>query len=207
MKHKILAFVLTAMMTFSLVACSNDKQNNQEAPNTENTQGNIGDKEETKVDINDALELLDAVWANYKEDEKFAAMGGDRSEENLKEDAPGVYSLDDAEAVDSELGFPAASIDTIDQAASLIHMMNANTFTCGAYHIKDKDSMESVAASLKENILNRRWMCGFPEKLVIYSVGDYLISVFGDGELITTFEGHLTEAYPSVQTVSEDAIE
>ena len=42
-------------------------------------------------------------------------------------------------------------------------------------------------------------MCGFPEKLVILSVGDYIISVFGAGELIDTFTSKLTAEYDSVK--------
>lgn len=43
------------------------------------------------------------------------------------------------------LGFPAAQLDAVDGAASLIHMMNGNTFTCGAFHVKDASQMDSVA--------------------------------------------------------------
>ena len=42
-------------------------------------------------------------------------------------------------------------------------------------------------------------MCGFPEKLVILSVGDYIVSVFGAGELIDTFISKLTTEYGSAK--------
>ena len=42
-------------------------------------------------------------------------------------------------------------------------------------------------------------MCGFPEKLVILTVGDYIISVFGAAELINTFTEKLTSEYSSAK--------
>lgn len=36
--------------------------------------------------------------------------------------------------------------------------------------------------------MGRQWMCGFPDKLVVISVDDYLVSVFGNEELVNTFK-------------------
>ena len=55
---------------------------------------------------------------------------------NMRDGAPGNFSMDDADLLDSSLGFPAAEAGKIDGAASLVHMMNLNTFTCGAFHVK-----------------------------------------------------------------------
>lgn len=75
------------------------------------------------------------MWSTYTDDEKFPTSGGDYSEANSKEDAPGVYDLTDRAAVDSALGLPETA--KVDQAASLVHMMNQNTFTAAAYHCTD----------------------------------------------------------------------
>jgi len=104
------------------------------------------------------------------------------------------------------LGFPAADAEKIDNAASIMHMMNANTFTCGAYHLKNADDVKSVAADLKENVMGRQWMCGFPDKLVVISVDDYLVSVFGNEELVNTFKDKLTQTYENAKVISEDGI-
>ncbi len=159
-----------------------------------------------KASAADALTLLTTVWNSYGDDEKFAAAGGDMSEENMTMDAPGKYSLDDTEALDASLGFPADSADKIDEAASLMHMMNANTFTCGAYHVKASGDVSSVADSLKENILNRQWMCGFPDKLVIDTVDDYIVCFFGENDIVDTFQSKLEAAYPSAETVCDEPI-
>ena len=59
---------------------------------------------------------------------------------------------------------------------------------------------------MRENILARRWMCGFPEKLVIVTVGDYIVSVFGHADPVDTFTAKLAAAYPNAKTVSDDPI-
>lgn len=186
---KILTLTIAAVLVFSLVSCAKkDKEDVTTGTSAADVQKN-GPKS--------ALEILETVWKKYSADDKFAAMGG--SEKNMKEDAPGKFDLGDAEALDFELGFPKAEVDKLDDAASLLHMLNQNTFTCGVYHVKNSADIEALSAKIKDNILARNWMCGFPEKLVIMTVGDYIVSVFGAAELISTFTAKLTDSYGSVR--------
>ena len=152
------------------------------------------------------LELLETVWNTYSDDEKFPAAGGDYSEENQRDGAPGAFSIADTDTLEYMLGFPAAEVGKIDAAASLMHMMNMTTFTCGAFHAKSSGDLTALCAALRENILARHWMCGIPDKLVIVTVGDYIVSFFGNAELADTFAAKLAAAYPSAKTVSEDPI-
>ncbi len=152
------------------------------------------------------LELLETVWNSYSDDEKFPAAGGDYSEENQRDGAPGAFSIADTDTLEYMLGFPATEAGKIDAAASLMHMMNMNTFTCGAFHAKSSGDLTALCAALRENILARHWMCGIPDKLVIVTVGDYIVSFFGNAELADTFAAKLAAAYPSAKTVSEDPI-
>ena len=186
---KILTLTIAAVLVFSLVSCAKkDKEDVTTGTSAADVQKN-GPKS--------ALEILETVWKKYSADDKFAAMGG--SEKNMKEDAPGKFDLGDAEALDFELGFPKEEVGKLDDAASLLHMLNQNTFTCGVYHVKNSADIEALAAKIKDNILARNWMCGFPEKLVIMTVGDYIVSVFGAAELISTFTAKLTDSYGSVR--------
>ena len=186
---KILTLAIAAVLVFSLVSCAKkDKEDVTTGTSAANVQDN-GPKS--------ALEILETVWKKYSADDKFAAMGG--SEKNMKEEAPGEFDLGDSEALDFELGFPKAEVGKLDDAASLLHMLNQNTFTCGVYHVKNSADIEALAAKIKDNILARNWMCGFPEKLVIMTVGDYIVSVFGAAELISTFTAKLTDSYGSVR--------
>ena len=89
----------------------------------------------------------------------------------------------------------------IDNAASLVHMMNANTFTAAAYHATG-DTAE-LAQQLRDNIMHRQWMCGFPDKLVVAEVGEYVVTVFGANELVDTFMTHLNGIYGVSATYDE----
>jgi len=184
---KILAFVLAAVMVLSLAACA-DKGSEGGATSPSGAQTN---------QPKSALEILEKVWSKYSTDEKFPATGG--SEKHMKDDKPGKFDVSDAEALDFELGFPKAQASEIDDAASLMHMLNQNNFSCGVYHVKDSGNVEALAGKIKENILARQWLCGIPEKLVILTVGDYIVSVFGAGELTDTFVAKLSAEYGSAK--------
>ena len=184
---KIIAIALAAVMALSLAACA--KQNGENGTTTPSGAANGQAK--------GALEILEKVWSKYSADEKFSATGG--SEKQMKEDMPGKFDVSDAEALDSELGFPKANASEIDDAASLMHMLNQNNFSCGVYHVKNSGNVEALAGKIKENILARQWLCGFPEKLVILTVGDYIVSVFGAGELTDTFIAKLSAEYSSAK--------
>ena len=184
---KILALLLAAVMVLSLAACTN-KGSEGGATSPAGAQTN---------QPKSALEILEKVWSKYSADEKFPATGG--SEKHMKEDMPGKFDVSDAEALDFELGFPKANASEIDDAASLMHMLNQNNFSCGVYRVKDSGNVEALAGKIKENILARQWLCGFPEKLVILTIGDYIVSVFGAGELTDTFVAKLSAEYSSAK--------
>lgn len=179
---KFISLVLAAVLALSLAACGKD---------------NTSDGDPVKP--TSALDVLETVWNTYGEDEKFAVVGGDFSEANTREDAPGVFDLKDRALADSELGLPETA--AVDEAASLVHMMNANTFTAAAYHATG-DTAE-LAQQLRDNIMQRQWMCGFPDKLVVAEVGEYVVAVFGADELVDTFMSHLNGIYGVSATYDE----
>ena len=184
---KIIAIALAAVMILSLAACAKQKGGSGTTTPSDASKGQAGS----------ALEILEKVWSKYSTDEKFSATGG--SEKHMKEDKPGKFDVSDAEALDLELGFPKAQATEIDDAASLMHMLNQNNFSCGVYHVKSSGNAETLAGKIKENILARQWLCGFPEKLVILNIGDYIVSVFGAAELTNTFTEKLSAEYSSAK--------
>lgn len=187
---KLFALLMASVLVFSLTACG-PKEENQDA--------------DVKIEVADATELLTNVWDSYGEDEKFAVMGGDYV--TMVDNAPGKFDIADAESIDSMLGVPADALSSIDDAASLVHMMNANTFTAGAYHLAADADMTAYADALKENIMNRQWMCGFPDTLIIVSVGDeYVISAFGAADVIETFKTKITESYGIASVIVEESL-
>ena len=196
---KFVTLLLAAALLLTLVACGNGGK--ETTANGEDTTASQA------VESKDPLTVLQTVWASYGDDEKFAVAGGDMSEENSKMDEPGVFSLENKEELDATLGLSAEAAEKVDSAASLVHMMNANTFTCGAFKVKNADDVASLAGLLKDNILKRQWMCGFPDKLVVASVDDVVLAFFGKNDNIDTFKAKLTAAYATAEVISESPIE
>lgn len=145
----------------------------------------------------DALSILAAVWNAYSDDEKFPA---------LPEDAPISMDISDTDNISYLLTFPAEDAALIDGAASLTHMMNLNTFTCGAFHAVSAQDVTKLADDLHTAIADKQWMCGFPDKLVVVTLDQYVISMYGHEDLINTFRDKLQAAYSSAAIAYEEAI-
>lgn len=191
---KIFAIVMAAAMALSMLAgCGSEKPQETTVPTTAPAEVAAS-----------PLELLETVWGLYTEEERFPSTGGEISE-TLTE-GPGAYTQlteDNSYA----LLIPADQLGNVSEAASLMHMMNSNTFTCGAYRLSDGVSGESFGEAMKDAIQNNQWMCGFPDKLLIESVGDsFLVVAFGHEEIMDTFKTHLEEAYPMSQVLAEEPI-
>ncbi len=212
MKKKI-ALLLLTVMTVSLVGCG-EKDNTNGNDNAVNDGQVVEDsiEDDTTNNNNESVEtaegatgILQTIWANYAEEEMFAAGGGDSH--NMVMDEPGKFDVTNTEELDATLGFPTDYADKIDDAASLLHMMNANTFTGGVYHVTDAENVNAVADALKENIMNRQWMCGFPETLIIVVIDDnYVLSAFGNGEIIETFKNKTTSAFENATVLYEESL-
>ena len=187
---KLFSLLLAAAMILSLAACG-----------SKNDAG-TGDENQPAS----ALDLLNTVWAQYGDDDKFPAAGGDMSDGNMVEDAPGSFSVSDGDMLDYSLGYPAGDAGKLADAASLTHMMNANTFTAGAFHLSDSADMDTVVSDLKDNIMSRQWMCGFPDKLVIVTCGDYIVSCFGAEDLVDQFRDTVTAAFSGASVACDEPI-
>ena len=154
--------------------------------------------------VDDALTILNAIWNTYSDEEKFPAAGGDS--EHAVDGAPGSFDVSNADSLSYLLTFPADDASLIDSAASLVHMMNLNTFTCGAFHVADANNVAKLADDLRTTIQAKRWMCGFPDKLVIVTVGQSVLSVYGNEELVNTFRDKLLTSYSAATAVYDEAI-
>ncbi|MBR3978719.1 MAG: hypothetical protein IKJ94_03750 [Oscillospiraceae bacterium] len=185
---KMIALLLVLVMALGLVACGNN--GNTAATTTEAVQGPAS-----------ALEILETVWASYAEDEKFPTMGGDF--ENIVDNAPGAYNLAD-EGLSTTLLVPADQVANIDEAASLVHGMMLNNFTCGAFHVTG--DVKAFADAMNTAISTNRWMCGMPEKMFVAVIGEYVVAAFGLNDVLTNFESKLTAAYPTVEYAYNAAI-
>lgn len=172
-----------------------------------------GQKEETPKDTTttvavaatDATDLLTQVWNSYDDADKFPIGGGDY--DNVVMDAPGKYDVSKTEEMDSVLGLPASGAAMIDDAASMMHMMNANTFTGGVYHMANTANQDALVDLLKDNIMSRQWICGFPDTLIIAKVGgEYVVSAFGNAEIMETFKTKLEQTFEMTEIVVEESL-
>ena len=224
MKKRFSLLLIVCLLAASLASCGNKNTETDTTPSdntgvtdTTDTDNNASDttdtmpNEDTETDTagesngeSDANALLTTVWESYTEDEKFSVAGGDYN--HPVEDAPGAFDITDTASLSSMLVLPETAAADIDDAASLIHMMNANTFTCGAFHVTDSEKVSTVADALRDAISSRHWMCGFPDKFVIITYEQYVVSVFGDEELVNTFRDKFTAAYADAAIAYEEAI-
>lgn len=184
---KVLVFLLSTMMAFAALGCGGEKK-----------------EDAATVEVKDALEILTTAWDNFDEGNKFYAVGGGYN--NMVEDAPGTVDVTDTDSLTVLYAFPEDSMELIDDAASLMHGMNANTFTAAAYHVKDRGDVQALADGLKDSIMNKQWMCGFPEIMFVASIGsDYVVSCVGNTDLVNEFKTQITEAYSAVM-IHEESI-
>ena len=188
--RKIIMIFLSVMMVTNLFGCGG-KQNTD--------QGNAESK------YTEALEVLSQVVEAYSEDEIFAMYGGDQ--ENAVMDAPGKFDISKVEELENIYGLPADQGANIEDAATMVHLMNANTYTGAAYRLKDGVDMNAFADSVKACVLAKQWVCGQPETLVIIRVdGRYVITAFGVAEIIEIFKTNVLSACSGAQVIVETPI-
>lgn len=186
---KLIAMLMALVMVLSLCACGGNSA----------TSGNDDSAPAVSVAVS-AEEILDTVWGTYAEDELFPVMGG--NVETADWEGPASMDLANTEELSYLLYLPEDKIALVDDCANMLHAMNQNTFTAGCFHVADKANVQTVVDALKDSIMNAQWMCGFPEKLVIVTVGgDYVVSAFGNGELIDNFRAKLTAQYGEAAVV------
>jgi len=185
--------LLAAIMIVAVTGCGGKQEGNGE--------GSGGGESKYAQSV----EVLNEVVKVYGEDELFAMYGG--NQENAVMDAPGSFDISKTQELEYTLGFPLDQLDKVEDAASMVHMMNANTFTGAVYHLKEGEDMDAFAEAVKSCILAKQWVCGQPETLVVINVdGRYVITAYGVAELIEVFKGHALSALEGAQVITEAPI-
>ena len=221
---RTIALILAALAILTLAACSNgeskdtDKKtdgttNNAPAGDTTSAADpagtdpadtNTADTDPAGSAYADALSVLEAAWAAYPEDDKFPVMGGSTDVAVDYDGKPGPFTMTMTDEMGYNLHVPEAIIPQIKSAASMIHMMNANTFTSAVFEV-DGD-IEAFSTALVEGINSTQWMCGFPETVITFKVDSYLIMAFGNGEVIEAFKTAVTTAVDGAVLVHEGPV-
>lgn len=192
---KIIALVLASLMlvmTLSLASCANNKKptatdSPKTNPATTPTTSVKTDVPETPA-YKDALELYNKIWASFTDDDKFPVGGGDP--EHTSMEGPGLFDIEKNK--DSFVSYTHITDDLIamveNDAASLMHMMNINTFSSAVVRLKDASKAETFAEEYKKAVQATHWMCGFPDTMIVVSIGDYVVIAFGNEKIIETLK-------------------
>ena len=136
----------------------------------------------------DAVEVLSTIFGAYAEENAFPVAGGDEAHMDWENPGPGKYDIALADELNVVAKLPASQAANIEDAATALHMMNANSFTGAAYKLVAGTDAAAFAAEFKAELDNARWMCGFPEKFVVLQSGDYVVTAFGVADIMDYFK-------------------
>ena len=174
--RKKISILLVIMMSFTmlvLTGCNNTKDNTNDSSNMDDTSN------PSAPSIESALAFYTEVWAAFSEDNKFSCIGGDVEHST---EGPGQFLLTEENA-DSFKYLILVTDELYDMlendVATLQHMMNTNTFSSAVAKLKDPGKASEFAEAYKTAIQGQQWMCGFPDKVVVISVGDYVVMAYG----------------------------
>ena len=211
---KIISLVLVSVMMLSLAACGTQKPAETTAPAETTVPAETtlpvdttapAATESAPSTVESSLAILETIWGHYGEEEKFAVIGGNM--ESPVDGAPGNYDMAYAENLTYNLLVPAEQLAGIDEAATMIHMMNANTFTCGVVHLTEGTDAAAFAEAMRDAIQNNQWMCGFPETLTVAVLGgEYVLIAFGVNDAMNPFMTHFGEAFADANILFNEAI-
>ena len=191
---KFFAMILALAMVLSMAACGEKAPAETNAPET--------NAPTVEVPAS-SLEILEKVWALFGDDEKFPVMGGDY--ETMVDSAPGAVNVATPDFLVGTLLVPEVEIANLTDAASLVHGMMLNNFTCGVFHVSGDAA--AFADTMHNQIATNPWMCGMPEKMVIAVIGgEYVLAMFGVNDAVNPFETKLAEVYPDAEVKYSEAI-
>ncbi len=183
---RMAALLLALTMVLSLAAC-----------------GGSGEESEKSAYAN-SLEVMETIWNGVPEESRFMCFGGNQNG-NSVDNAPGNFDLTDTNGLSGFLLIPDAYHGNLENAASLTHMLNANTFTSAAIRVSGAE-VETVAGAIEEKVQGNHFICGAPERLVIMTTGDYIVYVFGASDLIDTFQASAQQNVEGISVFCDDML-
>ena len=142
----------------------------------------------------DSAGILEKIWNLVPEEDRFAVYGGAMS--HAVNDGPGDLDLKDTEELTGKYLLPEAHIANVKDAASLMHMMNGNIFTAAVVTLGDGVDGEALVKAWRETIHQNRWICGQPDEMLMYRMGDHILMAFGSNDAMSVFEAKTAEAFP-----------
>ena len=151
----------------------------------------------------DSAKVLQKIWDQYPENERFAAYGG--AVEQSVADGPGDLDLQMTEELTTRYLLPEDQLQMVEEGASLVHLMNNNIFTAAVFRVKENP--ENLAKSWRSSIQATRWICGQPDRMIMAQPAQgQLLMAFGSQDAMASFRSYLVAAFPEAKILYEEAI-
>lgn len=199
---RILTLTLAALATLTLAACSNSSVD--ESSEQPDISASSADSDSAEAAYDDPVAVLEAAWAAYPEADKFPVFGGSTDVAEEYDSKPGPFTLTMTDELSNNLKVPEGVMSQIKNAASMIHRMNANTFTSAVFEVEG--DIDAFSTAIVDSVNNTQWMCGFPGTVITVKVDRYLIMAFGNGEIIENFKTAATTAVDGAALVHEGPV-
>ena len=150
-------------------------------------------------------QILEDIWAKYAEDERFAVYGG--TVDNSVSDGPGDLDMTNVEELTTAYLLPREQVGSVEEGASMVHMMNNNIFTSAVFKLTNTADEKTLLEAWRDNIQQNRWICGQPDRLLMVKVDDsHMLMAFGSTEAMDTFRGKVSALYPNAKTLFDGAV-
>lgn len=229
---KIIAGLVSCALIFSLTACggggntdksdettqgSTTEESEEPDETTEAAEETTEAADESEADesdptednelaaSNDTVALLQRIWASMPEELAFPSAGGDM--ENSVMGGAGLVATESTDYICNILLFPADFTTSIEEAASLGHMMNANNLTSGLYTLTAGTDLAAITTAYEALLADNMWLCGFPEKYLVMQLADNQIYIaYGFGDNIQAIQTQIMAEVPTATVLAEGDI-
>ena len=158
----------------------------------------------SKPAYDSALKVLETVVGGSELEFPFIGGGAD----NMVDGAPGAVALSDTNTL-VMLGLPEAQVSGlgIKDAASMINAMNSNIFTGAAFNLGAGADVNAFAGTFKEEVLNRQWLCGAPEVVVVIDAGNgFVVTFYGAAEVVESVQSMALANLAGASVIVNEAI-
>lgn len=206
---QILCFVMLVAMLLSGCRANVPQDNNgQITPSDDDASTDVSlnqNDQQNSQEQNSSVAILQKIWDQFAEEERFSAFGGDV--ELGITDAPGSLNVKNVEELTARYQFPESQLSAIDEAASMVHMMNSNLFTTAVVKLSKDADMKQLHEAWRDSIQQTRWIYKQPDKLLLADVdGAHMLMVYGNVDLIKAFSDKLMQQYPEAKILYEQAV-
>ena len=233
---KILALVIAVLMLATLVACGNNDETTApdvtDAPETNAPETNAPETDAPETDApvaENALEIVNKIFDSFTTEEKlenyfmlagenegeyYSMIGGGYGDNiNWEAPAPAYHPVNDEDSRASAMSnfhFNEAVLDMIDgEIGMAINVQAGRNLTLACFRVSDSVEVSACVAEVKASVLgpDTHWgLCGAPEKYVLITVGDYIISVFGINPQIDAVANRAVELFENAEIVASELI-